>query len=405
MSDFDSMEEMLGLSSVRLDDRPKKKFSPWHRPRKQFIRRHQWLTSIEELLARIKPENQLFSYLSLPGDDFLDVRFLHDELCAPQGLELRYLGFNSSLNGKTQTPDSNTAEFSVRRLENVSTDIRIIPDRIESVAVENSMAQKALHQGSAFHAINIDLCDGIASGRKSGENPDMLTALRVLLEVQSRANHESVLFLTTRVDSDEVSEGVRQVFKEAHESTLKDCSGYRNEHQKFWSEGHLAHKVDAVDAADEDEVILGLSQWIIHACADLRLDAVLTTVYTYRVNSESKNDDMISIAVTLKPNRTIPPNALLTPQATLNSIDTEIAAQHRAPEVSETASDLAISLEPRTCFLAQPVPGRVRLRKSVDYKLTNDLSLAQLCMLESQQLLTEAGYDSRAYQEWLASQA
>ena len=73
----------------------KREFSSWHKPRKQWIRKYQWLHEIGILLKGIKfRDDRPLKYLSLPGDDLLDVRVLH-ELCVRQKLSLRYLGFST----------------------------------------------------------------------------------------------------------------------------------------------------------------------------------------------------------------------------------------------------------------------------------------------------------------------
>ena len=68
---------------------------PWHKPRKQLVRKRQWLNSSRSLIERGKGNPGLLpqpphgypvvSYLTLPGIDYLDVRQLAEPV-PPIGL-------------------------------------------------------------------------------------------------------------------------------------------------------------------------------------------------------------------------------------------------------------------------------------------------------------------------------
>ena len=57
-----------------------KEFMPWHKPRKQFVRRKQWSALLRRLYKNRGPGDPL-RYLGLPGTDLIDLRYLHKELC------------------------------------------------------------------------------------------------------------------------------------------------------------------------------------------------------------------------------------------------------------------------------------------------------------------------------------
>ncbi|MBR7512572.1 hypothetical protein KC219_20620, partial [Mycobacterium tuberculosis] len=57
-----------------IDSNVKKDFSQWHLPRKQYIRIHQWCREVAQLAREITIGNgKTFNYLTLPGDDLLDI--------------------------------------------------------------------------------------------------------------------------------------------------------------------------------------------------------------------------------------------------------------------------------------------------------------------------------------------
>ena len=94
-------------------------FKPWHKPRKQFVRREQLSALLLRLYEQRNPGDPL-CYLGLPGTDLIDLRYLHEQLCRATDRPLRFLGFN------TQAQRGNPAHVQltvsldeVRRLANV----------------------------------------------------------------------------------------------------------------------------------------------------------------------------------------------------------------------------------------------------------------------------------------------
>ena len=92
---------------------------PWHRPRKQFIREHQWMQISKEFIQRekdgpglvIPPEGlPEVRYLTLPGIDYLDVRLLAT-LCNELGCCLTSTGF---LAGNERNPRGCSCKISRR---------------------------------------------------------------------------------------------------------------------------------------------------------------------------------------------------------------------------------------------------------------------------------------------------
>ena len=64
-----------------------KEFKPWHKPRKQFVRREQLSALLLRLYENRKPRDSL-RYLGLPGTDLIDLRYLHEQLCRTKDRQL-----------------------------------------------------------------------------------------------------------------------------------------------------------------------------------------------------------------------------------------------------------------------------------------------------------------------------
>jgi len=67
---------------LQLDEVPEKRFKPWHKPRKHYLRVYQWCQQIATLIKDLGlGESDSLRYLGMPGEDLLDVRTLQGVCC------------------------------------------------------------------------------------------------------------------------------------------------------------------------------------------------------------------------------------------------------------------------------------------------------------------------------------
>ena len=79
-----------------LTARDEKEFFPWHKPRKHYLRIHQWCAEVRKLITRNRyQEGDIVRYLGFPGEDFLDIRVLNG-VCERANIRIKYLGFDST---------------------------------------------------------------------------------------------------------------------------------------------------------------------------------------------------------------------------------------------------------------------------------------------------------------------
>lgn len=68
----------LGIPEYKpVGERPPRAFEAWHRPRKQFVRRSQWVATLRDIYVDRDPAERI-NYLGLPGTDLLDLRVLYE---------------------------------------------------------------------------------------------------------------------------------------------------------------------------------------------------------------------------------------------------------------------------------------------------------------------------------------
>ena len=158
----DLTSEIFGdFEYVRPQTEPKE-FKPWHKPRKQFVRR-EWSALLRRLYEKRGSRDPL-CYLGLPGTDLIDLRHLHEELCRANDRPMRFLGFNTEAQrGNSAHVQLSVSLDEVRRLPNVDTQSDVIPDDFRRISNEHSIAWGRTRQLGPFDVVNIDLCDGLAS--------------------------------------------------------------------------------------------------------------------------------------------------------------------------------------------------------------------------------------------------
>lgn len=180
-----------------------RQFKPWHKPRKQYIRRHQWCKEVTGLipLLSLPPENKVVRYLSLPSEDMLDVRTLAETL--GDDLKLKYVGFFYTKDGSPDDQRMNLSERAVKALDKVDDSSHIARDMLENTGNPRSQAYQTLKSHAPYHVVNIDLCNHFAPPRRPNVY-GCIEALRSIANIQHEKNGGNgwLLFLTTRIKPD-----------------------------------------------------------------------------------------------------------------------------------------------------------------------------------------------------------
>lgn len=121
---------------------PVKSFEAWHLPRKQYVRINQWCSEVRKLIPDLGlAQGDPFRYLTLPGNELLDVRALHG-VCHPLGVKLRYLGFNSVGPNTPAQAELALSQTEVRALSSIDEFSGVIEDRLEAVSNSRSAASE-----------------------------------------------------------------------------------------------------------------------------------------------------------------------------------------------------------------------------------------------------------------------
>lgn len=380
----DDLRALLGDGPVPFPARTEREFQPWHRPRKQYVRSFQWSRELGFLARDLGLDSEL-RYLTLPGNDLLDIRHLAESVCTPRGLRLRYLGFNTAAFPSDEGQSGlNSAQFSINRMEHINPESQVFPGDFRQVGDTRSIPWQRVRSAGPFHAINLDLCGGFAGREKAEGIPNYFAALQALLQNQTSSDQDFLLFITTRMDDDSIDTEVKASLNEVAQSIHDTCEAYASEFASAWglpADGQPVRLPELVGSAET--FMLGLTQWIVSQGITHGLKAFVRSFMTYRTGSENGDDDIVSLAIRFKPDPFVQPDA----QGLVKTVTVEPSADEKACEQSAI------------------IPQRVSNRVLVDEILRTQAQEFERCMNEASSLLAAAGYDATAYRDWVLQEA
>ncbi len=370
----DLAAEIFGEIEYRPTPAAPKTFKPWHKPRKQFVRRKQLLALLRRLYQRRQPDEPL-RYLGLPGTDLLDLRYLHEKLCRAEGRTLRFLGFSTEAQpGSPAQVDLSLSLDEVRRLSNVDPQSEVLHDDFRRIGDEASIAWARARSLGPFDVVNIDLCDGLASDPPHNDGA-IYGALAQLVALQTHNHEPWLLLVSTRIGRGMFDADAEQQLLTLFRSNVENCEGFTEAcHQ------HLNLDAATVDptACSETELlnlmIVAIGKWLsalVQAQCPSRVD--LASTHAYRIEPMSTCEDLVSLALRFEPIIAASPDAL-SPAA--------------PPPLDE-------------CAIARHILKRSAKRRDVDDILRGDSHLREELIRETEQLLAEARYDVPGYRDWL----
>ena len=367
---------ILGVTEYTQPRTTPKEFKPWHKPRKQFVRRKQWSTLLKRLYENRRPDDPL-RYLGLPGTDLIDLRYLYEQLCSENDRPLRFLGFNTEAqpNSPAQV-ELNISLVEVGSLPNVDEQSDVLSDDFRLIGNSDSVAWKRTEQLGPFDVVNIDLCDGLASDPPQNSG-SMYDAFAQLMTYQARNTKPWLLLITTRIGRGMFHEDAEQRLIGHFRENVANCEGFAEECNQI-----LESDVESIDPETCSEAdlkrlfIVAICKWLSKLVQyQARSGVELASTQGYRVAPDATQEDLVSLALRFEPVMT-PPEDSLSPTA--------------PPQMDECAIAKAILRRSNRCL-------------DVDDILNQHPDLLEELTDETERLLTNARYEVTGYREWLTS--
>lgn len=369
------------------------KFAPWHKPRKQYVRREQWMRHIQGVIEKLRHNGDLngdrpFRYLTLPGPDLLDVKLVAD-LCGHNKERLHYLGFCHVDEENGRRLRRNVNEFGIARSADIAPSSGVVLAPLQDVQRQNSKAFVSMTKSGTFDAVNIDACDPIAKDDKNATGR-LIDSIRCVTEYQI-ANRRApwVLFLTTPVQVDTISDESLGVLLSQIEQNTRNDEEFAEEISCQFSGGEdlaaFMHRLSRQNGSKLLSLVtLGLAKWFIHLSEQVHFRVKMMKSYNYSVfQKEPYEPNMLSLCFLFEPS---PPKIFdetgLTMNQTPNPVDTLPISDHiRALRKS-------ISIE------------------NVDELMNSNEDLMSAMTEDAKEMLRKAGYpvdDSEiGYDAWMA---
>ena len=387
MSDIADVDELVDGILPKILQHPdlKRNFFPWHKPRKQYIRDKQWGENINVLIDELDLSSRPFRYVSLPGNDFLDIRAVQ-KICEAKQKELRFLGFDTSA---TLDSLSDPAFVDVIGLPFVSKGSRRIQDHFQNVRDIDSMAYKYINEIDHFDVLNLDLCDSLAHPKykKSPSTISYYDAIMSLLQRQVNKRSESwVMFLTTRSSFSTTLRPDIEKYMTCIEQNQKNDSEFN---KMFWEIMSFDETNNLLDLIYEQEkqddffnvFCLGIGKWLLQVMGSglPKWDVEMLQSYHYRVHEKK---DMVSFAFKFRRhNQSLRDNSRL-----INLPMPPMTSFNHSEFLSEVESG-------KNMIIATAIV------EDLDHILTQQPLLFKTLVDEKARLLSSAGYSSQAYYE------
>lgn len=298
--------DLVSIENYKFSIPEKKEFLPWHKPRKQFVRKEQWCYYINELASEISKEGGTLTYFGLPGDDLLDIRCFGSNVCEPRSLKLKFLGFNNSADAQSEDQtELNISLDEVSKSTSHDPQSQIAPYDIRELVKDNSIAWRQTFEIGPYDVINLDLCDGFGSQAPGRFNQTYYNMVSKLLAVQARRRDPWLLLLTTRVGKAHVHLETLNRLSEIYRANLDSCASFK----EISAKSHQISDATSLYQAKQQEkgvqtlFLTGLCKWLLKLSASQNPPSLVDVknVLGYRVKTDAEIEDMVSIAIRFNP--------------------------------------------------------------------------------------------------------
>lgn len=353
----------------------KTEFFPWHRVRKQYVRRHQWIAETERLSSDL--QKRQIRLLTLPGPDFLDVRALAKRL-RQQSIELLYCGF---IDAQTESliEEVNLSHSELRGHAHVNKDSGVVLSRFQDIATDKSIGYRTVKRSAPFDVVNLDLCSS-AFDRAPGQQDSILTALANLVALQDRNKHPWILFLTSTVGRKAMHPQVKEAFLELILRNYNEEGAFSQRSDELGaSRDILMAESEGAEALSHETLArltgLALGKWLAQLCLHDNPPWRVKLLRSYWYSHGPLAPGIASWGFRFSP---------------LDSRRTDPIGLASIPSADR----------PREIDLAMQMLNRIADIRDVDVLLREHASLFAELLNESIDLMTSARYDGEAYRAW-----
>ncbi len=358
-------------------------FKPWHKPRKQYVRDHQWWFHFDRLIHRFKQYRDIdtIKYFGLPGSDLLDVNFFSKKMSATTRFDSKKLLVHGFIDTGAEKERADIRLSELLDRPNVDRESKVEHYNFHALSKEGSLALKRVRLNGAYHLINLDFCDGVFKQ----ETFDSIMAL-FTVQFNNMLDTPWLFFLTTRADKEGVAQellrNLDRVFQEevsSDEAFVAALEVYRSGIYELAKE-KKSFSDDRVSKLELSEILQAcFIYWVIRLTHnnDARMEAV--SVVKYKVHGGNDFPDMFSYVIRFTKKAVIRADALGLAQQQM-PLTVAISEADKSTDKEQAVRKLCTSID-------------------VDELLVGDAALYASYADDMKALLKESGWDVTTYDE------
>lgn len=291
--DFIDIDVVTGRNSSR--DEVEKRFLPWHKPRKQFVRAEQWWKLLFDTFDSKFSEMEEIRYFGLPGVDLLDLEYFSERLseCGnAEDTKIRAYGLIDNQADKSKI-DSRLSVLLDK--SNVDESSKVDELNFGSLSDERSLAWTKMNRFGLYHFINLDFCNCIFS------NENILLSIFKLISYQLKrqVDDDWLLCISTRFDKDGVN---RNIFSKLENvlSSLKDDCGVQAAIESCFGaldiQTGMSNEIEEYSEHQVYELVqVCFILWIINSTITQQGVVELSSSLKYKVDPSKEYADLFSL--------------------------------------------------------------------------------------------------------------
>ena len=396
----------------------KKKFKPWHHPRKHWVRLNQLCRLSRDLISETHFLDNTFRYLTLPGEELADIHSMEtitrsgsEELIDIQAVEgvfyrghgknlkLKYIGFNSIgrssiKKNKEKLANLELAESTIKDSKNIDQSSRVINDRVQHIAINGSSSCKMVKENGPYNVINLDLCTSVADSDPEENNPTYFDAIGQILDLQrSHMSEPFIMFIASKTTPSEIHPKSIHSISEVYKANFSSSSKFKEKFEEILKgeADQLLSQILSGDKIEQDRLNkffgVGLGKWLLHIMKPSapHWDVTLEDICCYSIGGYEEN--MLTLAFKFK------------------KVTEEI--NDKFGFIKKLTSEEPISTETKVNSeqdLALQMLENSKEIPNVDVILEEDKKTRERIIRQAGQVLEKSGYSLQEYKNWANSQ-
>lgn len=362
-----------------------KKFMPWHKPRKQWVREELWWKFFRRLIrdnANQFSKDTSIKYFGLPGPELLDVDYLTEKMKSINAFNDKKLLIHGLVNSKNdkEVADSRLSEL----LDRDNVDQKSIVERLNFMSLEDtsSVLFKKMKSFAPYHFINLDFCDKVFEEKT-------ISAVHNLLEYQFSALLDKpwLFCLTTKIDTEGNNAELLERLDTCLHSIGNDKLALYNLQEYFEPVFDAINKKESINTYENDVekftdiFLVGFVIWMVLLSLTHKVDFELESGAKYRVVNDNVVPDMYSFVFKFKKSHQ--------PLGDLTGVAVGCVGEGCNVVNGKNPNEIIIQ----------------RLSKIIDLDnlLRKDAGLLQRYIDETKSLLSSCGWDVTNYEHYMCS--